>query len=142
MGEPCSQRYLADKPASEMKPPPVEEGAAAWVAAHGAVSSGQQYLRVTVQGAPETVVIDGLTVRVAGKRAPLAWNDYAMAYPGVGCGGGVETRAFAVDLDSARPSLAPNRATTTSPSRSASPTRRCTTSPPPSARTTSTGTWS
>ncbi|WSM76843.1 helix-turn-helix domain-containing protein [Streptomyces cellulosae] len=105
---PCSQRYLADKPASEMKPPPVEEGAAAWVAAHGAVSSGQQYLRVTVQGAgPETVVIDGLTVRVAGKRAPLAWNDYAMAYPGVGCGGGVETRAFAVDLDSARPSLAP-----------------------------------
>ncbi|MBT2906564.1 transcriptional regulator, partial [Streptomyces sp. McG8] len=105
---PCSQRYLADQPASEMKPPPVEEGAAAWVAAHGAVSSGQQYLRVTVQGAgPETVVIDGLTVRVAGKRAPLAWNDYAMAYPGVGCGGGVETRAFAVDLDSARPSLAP-----------------------------------
>ncbi|MGX1155456.1 helix-turn-helix domain-containing protein [Streptomyces albogriseolus] len=105
---PCSQRYLADKPASEMKPPPLEEGAAAWVAAHGAVSSGQQYLRLTVQGTgPETVVVDGLTVRVAGKRAPLAWNDYAMAYPGVGCGGGVQTRAFAVSLDSARPSLTP-----------------------------------
>ncbi|MEU0576085.1 helix-turn-helix domain-containing protein [Streptomyces griseoincarnatus] len=105
---PCSQRYLVDKPASGMKPPPLEEGAAAWVAAHGAVSSGQQYLRLTVQGTgPETVVVDGLTVRVAGKRAPLAWNDYAMAYPGVGCGGGVQTRAFAVSLDSARPSLAP-----------------------------------
>ncbi|MCX4568404.1 helix-turn-helix domain-containing protein [Streptomyces viridodiastaticus] len=105
---PCSQRYLADKPANEMKPPPLEEGAAAWVAAHGAVSSGQQYLRLTVQGTgPETVVVDGLTVRVAGKRAPLAWNDYAMAYPGVGCGGGVQTRAFAVSLDSARPSLTP-----------------------------------
>ncbi|MFJ6861217.1 helix-turn-helix domain-containing protein [Streptomyces werraensis] len=105
---PCSQRYLADKPAGEMKPPPLEEGAAAWVAAHGAVSSGQQYLRLTVQGTgPETVVVDGLTVRVAGKRAPLAWNDYAMAYPGVGCGGGVPTRAFAVSLDSARPSLTP-----------------------------------
>ncbi|MFI0506485.1 helix-turn-helix domain-containing protein [Streptomyces albogriseolus] len=105
---PCSQRYLADKPASEMKPPPLEEGAAAWVAAHGAVSSGQQYLRLTVQGTgPETVVVDGLTVRVAGKRAPLAWNDFAMAYPGVGCGGGVRTRAFAVSLDSARPSLTP-----------------------------------
>ncbi|MGA5127406.1 helix-turn-helix domain-containing protein [Streptomyces pseudogriseolus] len=105
---PCSQRYLVDKPASEMKPPPVEEGAAGWVAAHGAVSSGQQYLRLTVQGTgPETVVIDGLTVRVAGKRAPLAWNDYAMAYPGAGCGGGVQTRAFGVSLDSARPALTP-----------------------------------
>ncbi|MFF9299955.1 helix-turn-helix domain-containing protein [Streptomyces sp. NPDC014764] len=105
---PCSQRYLVDKPAGGMKPPPVEEGAAAWVAAHGAVPSGQQYLRLTVQGTgPETVVVDGLTVRVAGKRAPLAWNDYAMAYPGVGCGGGVRTRAFAVSLDSARPSLTP-----------------------------------
>ncbi|MCI4142070.1 helix-turn-helix transcriptional regulator [Streptomyces sp. MMS20-AI2-20] len=106
---PCSQRYLADKPASEMKPPPVEEGAASWVAANGAVSSGQQYLRLTVQGTgPETVVIDGLTVRVAGKRAPLAWNDFAMAYPGVGCGGGVPTRAFSVSLDSARPALTPD----------------------------------
>ncbi|MFI8206159.1 helix-turn-helix domain-containing protein [Streptomyces sp. NPDC085937] len=105
---PCSQRYLVDKPAGGMKPPPVEEGAAGWVAAHGAVSSGQQYLRLTVQGAgPETVVVDGLTVRVAGKRAPLAWNDYTMAYPGVGCGGGVRTRAFGVSLDSARPSLTP-----------------------------------
>ncbi|MFJ8901685.1 helix-turn-helix domain-containing protein [Streptomyces sp. NPDC102370] len=105
---PCSQRYLADKPAGEMKPPPVEEGAAGWVAAHGAVSSGQQYLRLTVQGTgPGTVVVDGLTVRVAGKRAPLAWNDYTMAYPGVGCGGGVRTRAFGVSLDSARPSLTP-----------------------------------
>ncbi|MFJ8186000.1 helix-turn-helix domain-containing protein [Streptomyces sp. NPDC096105] len=105
---PCSQRYLIDKPASEVNPPPVEEAAPAWVAAQGAVSSGQQYLRLTVQGTgPETVVVDGLTVRVAGKRAPLAWNDFAMAYPGVGCGGSVPTRAFTVSLDSARPAVTP-----------------------------------
>ncbi|SCD28998.1 hypothetical protein GA0115245_10068 [Streptomyces sp. di188] len=70
---PCSQHYPVDKPAGGMKPPPVEEGTAGWVAAHGAVSSGQQYLRLTVRGTgPETAVVDSLTVRVAGKRAPPA----------------------------------------------------------------------
>ncbi|MBT3149779.1 helix-turn-helix domain-containing protein [Streptomyces sp. CHD11] len=105
---PCSQRYLIDRPPGEMGPPPTEQDAPAWVGAAGAVSSGKQYVRLTVQGtSAETVVVEALTVRIAGKRTPLAWNDFAMGYPGVGCGGGVPTRAFTVALDAARPALTP-----------------------------------
>ncbi|WP_375138070.1 helix-turn-helix domain-containing protein [Streptomyces sp. Act143] len=105
---PCSQRYLIDKPPGEVPPPPVEQDAAAWVAATGAVSSGEQYLTLTVQGTgAETVVVKDLTVHMAGKRSPLAWNDYAMGYPGVGCGGNVPTRSFTVALDAARPAVVP-----------------------------------
>ncbi|MGX1561121.1 helix-turn-helix domain-containing protein [Streptomyces sp. NPDC055506] len=104
--DPCSQRYLVNRPPGQVGPPPLEQDAPAWVAATGAVPSGQQFLKLTVQGTgKETVVVDGLTVRMAGKRTPLAWNDYAMGYPGVGCGGGVPTRFFTVALDAARPSV-------------------------------------
>ncbi|GAA2608613.1 helix-turn-helix transcriptional regulator [Streptomyces roseoviolaceus] len=106
--DPCSQRYLVNRPPGQVGPPPLEQDAPAWVAANGAVPSGQQFLKLTVQGTgKETVVVDGLTVRMAGKRTPLAWNDYAMGYPGVGCGGGVPTRFFTVALDAARPSVVP-----------------------------------
>ncbi|WP_062639912.1 helix-turn-helix domain-containing protein [Streptomyces maremycinicus] len=105
---PCSQRYLIEQGPDEVRPPPVEQDAPAWVARHGAVSAGEQYLELTVQGTgDETVVVDRLTVRTVAKAAPLAWNDYAMGYPGVGCGGGVPTRAFSVALDAARPALVP-----------------------------------
>ncbi|WP_327184436.1 helix-turn-helix domain-containing protein [Streptomyces sp. NBC_01334] len=105
---PCSQRYLIERGPGQVGPPPVEQDAPAWVARHGAVSAGEQYLELTVQGTgEETVVVDSLTVRTVGKAAPLAWNDYAMGYPGVGCGGGVPTRAFSVALDAARPALVP-----------------------------------
>ncbi|MFD7688983.1 hypothetical protein [Streptomyces sp. NPDC059781] len=105
---PCSQRYLVNRPASEVKPPPQEQGATAWASSFGAVSSGQQYVQLTVQGTgDETVVVQGLTVRVAGKRSPLAWNDFVMGYPGVGCGGNVPTRSFTVALDAARPAVTP-----------------------------------
>ncbi|MFE1512423.1 helix-turn-helix domain-containing protein [Streptomyces sp. NPDC058726] len=105
---PCSQRYLIDRPAGRVGPPPTEQDAPAWAGAAGAVASGKQYLRLTVQGtSAETVVVEDLTVRIAGKRTPLAWNDFAMGYPGVGCGGGVPTRAFTVALDAARPALTP-----------------------------------
>ncbi|MFF5372488.1 helix-turn-helix domain-containing protein [Streptomyces sp. NPDC013187] len=106
---PCSQRYLVNLPPGQVKPPPPEPGAPGWVAAMGAVPSGEQFLKLTVQGAgKETVVVKGLTVRMAGKRAPLAWNDYAMGYPGVGCGGGMPTRFFTVALDAARPGVVPD----------------------------------
>ncbi|MGI5427705.1 helix-turn-helix domain-containing protein [Streptomyces sp. CA-179760] len=106
--DPCSQRYLVNRPPGQVGPPPLEQDAPAWVAANGAVPSGQQFLKLTVQGTgKKTVVVDGLTVRMAGKRTPLAWNDYAMGYPGVGCGGGVPTRFFTVALDAARPSVVP-----------------------------------
>lgn len=105
---PCSQRYLSDLPPGRVEPPPSEQDAPGWVAANGAVPSGEQFLKLTVQGkGQETVVVKRLTVRMAGKRAPLAWNDYAMGYPGVGCGGGVPTRFFTVALDAARPGVVP-----------------------------------
>ncbi|BCL22147.1 helix-turn-helix domain-containing protein [Streptomyces tuirus] len=106
--DPCSQRYLIDLPPGRVGPPPPEQDAPGWVAANGAVPSGEQFLKLTVQGkGQETVVVKRLTVRMAGKRAPLAWNDYAMGYPGVGCGGGVPTRFFTVALDAARPGVVP-----------------------------------
>ncbi|MFD8224420.1 helix-turn-helix domain-containing protein [Streptomyces massasporeus] len=105
---PCSQRYLIDLPPGRVGPPPPEQDAPGWVAANGAVPSGEQFLKLTVQGkGQETVVVKRLTVRMAGKRAPLPWNDYAMGYPGVGCGGGVPTRFFTVALDAARPGVVP-----------------------------------
>ncbi|MFG2712369.1 helix-turn-helix domain-containing protein [Streptomyces goshikiensis] len=105
---PCGQHYLIEKPPSEVGPPPLERDAPAWVAASRAVSAGEQYVTLTLQGSgKETVVLDGLTVRTVGKHAPLAWNDYAMGYPGVGCGAGVPTRSFTVALDAARPAVVP-----------------------------------
>nr|WP_308429815.1 hypothetical protein [Streptomyces ruber] len=105
---PCDARYLVDAPPSEVGPPPVEGNAAAWVRAEGAVTSGKQFIILTVQGTgPETVVVENISVRIAAKRSPLAWNDYAMAFPGAGCGGGVQTRTFNVALDAVRPGVEP-----------------------------------
>jgi hypothetical protein len=106
--DPCSQRYLADRTPTEVGPPPLEQDAPAWVSAEGAVASGQQFLTLTVQGTgEETVVVRSLKVRMTDKRSPLAWNDYAMDYPGVGCGAGVPTRSFTIALDAARPDVQP-----------------------------------
>ncbi|MET8770811.1 helix-turn-helix transcriptional regulator [Streptomyces sp. NPDC004658] len=105
---PCSQHYLIDRPPTAVSPPPLEQDAPAWVAVHRAVSAGEQFVTFTVQGTgEETVVLEKLSVRMAGKRSPLAWNDYAMGYPGVGCGGGVPTRSFTVALDAMRPAPVP-----------------------------------
>ncbi|WP_149828616.1 helix-turn-helix domain-containing protein [Streptomyces tailanensis] len=105
---PCGQRYLADREPEEVAAPPLEQDAPAWVAAAGAVSSGKQFVTLTVQGTgAETVVVDSLKVRMIEKRSPLAWNDYVMGYPGVGCGAGVPTRSFTVALDATRPEVLP-----------------------------------
>ncbi|WP_371578076.1 helix-turn-helix domain-containing protein [Streptomyces sp. NBC_01314] len=105
---PCAQRYLADRPQTKVGPPPLEQDAAAWVSSEGAVSSGQQFLTLTVQGTgEETVVVRSLKVRMVDKQSPLAWNDFAMGYPGVGCGAGVPTRSFTIALDAARPDVQP-----------------------------------
>ncbi|MFI2203894.1 helix-turn-helix domain-containing protein [Streptomyces sp. NPDC020192] len=105
---PCSQHYLIDRAPNDVSPPPLEQDAPAWVAVHKAVSAGEQYVTLTVQGTgADTVVLEGMSVRTAGRRAPLAWNDYAMGYPGVGCGGGVPTRSFTVALDALRPQVVP-----------------------------------
>ncbi len=105
---PCSQHYLIDRPPTAVAPPPLEQDAPAWVDVHKAVSAGEQFVTFTVQGTgTETVVLEKLSVRMAGKRSPLAWNDYAMGYPGVGCGGDVPTRSFTVALDAMRPAPVP-----------------------------------
>ncbi|MFJ3672090.1 helix-turn-helix domain-containing protein [Streptomyces sp. NPDC090106] len=106
--DPCSQHYLVDQPPAKVAPPPLEADASAWVRAAGAVSAGEQFVTLTVQGTgEETVVLDSLVVRMAGRRTPLAWSDYAMGYPGVGCGGNVPTHSFTVALDATRPAVAP-----------------------------------
>ncbi|MFF9089005.1 helix-turn-helix domain-containing protein [Streptomyces sp. NPDC014991] len=106
--DPCSQHYLIDRRPAEVSPPPSEQDAPAWVDVHQAVSAGEQFVTFTVQGTgEETVVLEELSVRMAGKRSPLAWNDYAMGYPGVGCGGGVPTHSFTVALDGMRPAPVP-----------------------------------
>ncbi|MFB8403169.1 helix-turn-helix domain-containing protein [Streptomyces sp. NPDC055912] len=102
---PCTQHYLIDREPEQVPPPPTEQDAPGWIAALDAVPGGDQLLRLTVQGTGrQTVVLEALHVRVVTKKAPVAWNDYVM---GVGCGGEVSTKAFAVDLDAGRPTAVP-----------------------------------
>ncbi|WP_323186785.1 hypothetical protein [Streptomyces sp. NBC_00878] len=102
---PCSQHYLVDRKFEQVPPPPGETDARGWVSALGGVAAGEQMLALTVQGTGEaTVVVEALHVRVVDKSAPLAWNDFAM---GNGCGGGVETTSFGVNLDAGRPATSP-----------------------------------
>ncbi|MEU9961506.1 helix-turn-helix transcriptional regulator [Streptomyces sp. NPDC050982] len=102
---PCSQHYLVDRKPEQVPPPPSESDARGWVSALGGVAGGQQMLALTVQGTGQaTVVLEALHVRVVEKSAPLAWNDFEM---GVGCGGGVETTSFGVNLDAGRPATSP-----------------------------------
>ncbi|WP_406159082.1 helix-turn-helix domain-containing protein [Streptomyces canus] len=101
--DPCSQHFLVDSDPEQVGPPATEENAPRWSAAYGAVASGEQRVALTVQGTGEdTVVVNSLHVRVLTKGAPLAWNDYSM---GVGCGGGVGTKSFDVDLDDGSPTV-------------------------------------
>ncbi|MFE5869364.1 helix-turn-helix domain-containing protein [Streptomyces roseifaciens] len=103
--DPCSQRYLVDRAPGDVTPPPTEQDAPGWVSTLGGVAAGGQYIEITLQGAgKDTVVLEGLHVRVQGTKAPLPWNSYIM---GVGCGGDVSTKSFGVDLDAARPAVTP-----------------------------------
>ncbi|MFI0815040.1 helix-turn-helix domain-containing protein [Streptomyces sp. NPDC021098] len=100
---PCSQHFLVDREPEKVGPPAAEQDAPRWAVAYGAVSSGEQRVALTVQGTgKDTVVLEALHVRVVSKGAPLAWNDYSM---GVGCGGGVGTKSFDVDLDNGSPTV-------------------------------------
>ncbi|WP_416874690.1 helix-turn-helix domain-containing protein [Kitasatospora sp. SC0581] len=100
---PCYQHFLVDSPPQQVGPPANEPEAPRWAAAYGAVASGEQRVALTVQGTgKDTVVLEALHVRVVTKGAPLPWNDYAM---GVGCGGGVESASFDIDLDSGSPTV-------------------------------------
>lgn len=101
----CGHRYLIDRPPTQVAPPPTEQDAPTWAAAHDAVHGGTTNVEVTVQGrASSAVVLQALHVRVVGRRTPLAWSSFAMDN---GCGGSLTPRAFAVNLDAARPLARP-----------------------------------
>lgn len=106
--EPCGHPYLVNKAPGTLSPPPNEQDAASWVSANGAVSARDQTVKLTVQGrGKETVVLESLNVRVVGTSAPLTWTNYKMGYLGVGCGGNIPQRSFAVNLDAAVPRPTP-----------------------------------
>nr|WSY52980.1 helix-turn-helix domain-containing protein [Streptomyces sp. NBC_00886] len=103
--DPCSQSYLVDRAPAKVPPPPAEQDAPGWVSAMGGVSADGQYLELTLQGTgQDTVVLNALHVRVVSSDTPLAWTAYTM---GVGCGGGVSTKSFDVDLDAGNPDAEP-----------------------------------
>ncbi|MEU9046984.1 MULTISPECIES: hypothetical protein [unclassified Kitasatospora] len=94
-------RYVVDRPPSQVPRPPAVVDVPAWVSKVGAVPGHYQSIELTVQGTgSETVVLTALNVRIARIAAPLAWNAYAMAD---GCGGGVGVHSYDLDLDAARP---------------------------------------
>ncbi|MBT2411630.1 helix-turn-helix domain-containing protein [Streptomyces sp. ISL-12] len=104
-GGPCDQNFLVDRSPENVLEPPPQQDSAGWIASYGAVAAGRQQVSFTVQGTgEETVVLNALHVRVLSSDAPLTWNEYAM---GVGCGGGVGTKAFDVSLDLGNPLATP-----------------------------------
>ncbi|WP_218002005.1 helix-turn-helix domain-containing protein [Microtetraspora malaysiensis] len=106
--DPCTPRYLVNRPPSQVQAPPAGQEAPTWVAAHGAVTSGDQLIEIAVQGTgAEAVVLHSIRVRVAASDPALPWNDYLMGFRDVGCGGPLTPRGFEVDLDAARPIATP-----------------------------------
>ncbi|MEU6373589.1 helix-turn-helix transcriptional regulator [Streptomyces sp. NPDC046909] len=103
--DPCGPHILIDREPEQVPPPPNEPDARGWNAALGGVTGGEQMVALTVQGTGKaTVVLEDLHVRIVEKSAPLTWNDYRMHD---GCGGGVDTTAFDVNLDDGRPLVSP-----------------------------------
>ncbi|MFJ6936213.1 helix-turn-helix domain-containing protein [Streptomyces sp. NPDC101132] len=101
----CDHAYLSARGPAEMAPPPVEQDAAGWAAAQRAVHAKDQIVEVTLAGrGAEPVVLQAVHVRVAHRRAPLAWNVYTMSQ---GCGGALTPAHFAVNLDAPRPLARP-----------------------------------
>ncbi len=102
---PCSARYLINRPPEKVSPPPAVQEAPGWVNALGAVAADEHRIELTVQGTGEkTVVLQALRVRVVERAGVPAWNAYRM---GIGCGGDVPTRTFAVDLAAGNPAPVP-----------------------------------
>ncbi|MEU6995671.1 helix-turn-helix transcriptional regulator [Streptomyces sp. NPDC046465] len=103
--DPCGMDFLVNRKPDEVPQQPAAQDTPGWVGDLGAVASGNQFIEVTVQGlGKETVVLEGMDVRVQSTSAPLTWNNYQMA---TGCGGNVSTKSFHVDLDDAAPRVTP-----------------------------------
>jgi hypothetical protein len=103
--DPCSQYFLVNSEPARVSTPANEQDAPGWAASAGAVSADNQLVGLTLQGRSKaTVVLEALHVRVVQSGPALPWNRYAM---GSGCGGGVDTKSFAVNLDAGRPTVTP-----------------------------------
>ena len=98
----CARDILVDRP-PEQTPPTVDlQDTSAWVNALNGVVTRHQDLSVTVQGTDNrTVVLDALHVRtVSSDEPPSTGNVYVL---GDGCGGGVDTSIFDINLDMPHP---------------------------------------
>ncbi|MDQ0312877.1 transcriptional regulator with XRE-family HTH domain [Kitasatospora herbaricolor] len=104
-GTGCGYDYVIDKAPRQVPPPPAPQDAAPWARAEGAVHGGRTPVDITVQGRTEAaVVLEALRVRVVGRAAPARGTVYST---GQGCGGDLDPRSFAVDLDLDRPIARP-----------------------------------
>ncbi|WP_181727660.1 helix-turn-helix transcriptional regulator [Streptomyces sp. PT12] len=101
----CGHRYLVDRPAAEVPPPPIQQDAEPWAERLGAVHGGSTIVEATVRPSGDApVVVESLHVRVTERSAPLDWPAFDMS---LGCGGALTPAAFAVDLDEQRPIARP-----------------------------------
>jgi hypothetical protein len=101
----CDHDYVIDKAPRQVPPPPLPQDAAPWARTQGAVHGGQTLVDIAVQGRTNTaVVLEALRVRVVGRAAPMKGTVY---FTGQGCGGDLDPRSFAVDLDMSRPIARP-----------------------------------
>ncbi|MEU1529904.1 transcriptional regulator [Streptomyces fagopyri] len=97
----CNHDYVIDKAPQRVPPPPAPQDAAPWARTQDAVHGGQTLVAVSVQGRTDAaVVLEALRVRVVGRAAPMKGTVYST---GQGCGGDMNPRSFAVDLDMDRP---------------------------------------
>ncbi|MFE4604960.1 helix-turn-helix domain-containing protein [Kitasatospora indigofera] len=104
-GAGCDHDYVIDKAPQQVPPPPVPQDAASWAHSQGAVHGGRTLMEISVQGRTDTaVVVEALRVRVVGRSAPVRGTVYST---GQGCGGDLDPRTFAVDLDIDRPIARP-----------------------------------
>ncbi|MFC9328768.1 helix-turn-helix domain-containing protein [Kitasatospora sp. NPDC057015] len=97
----CDHDYVIDKAPEQVPRPPAPQDATPWARNQGAVHGGQTLVEISVQGrTDEAVVLEALRVRVVERAAPVKGTVYAT---GQGCGGDLDPRTFAVNLDLDRP---------------------------------------
>jgi Helix-turn-helix domain len=97
----CGRDILVDRAPAQVPPPPSVQDTSAWVTAIDGIPTGSMDLSVTVQGTgAETVVLQALHVRTVTGPPPARGTVYVL---GDGCGGGVDSTIFDVDLDKPHP---------------------------------------
>jgi hypothetical protein len=98
----CNRNILVDRAPAQVPPTVDVQDTPAWVRAMDGVVTGNHELAVTIQGTGDrTVVLESLNVRTTESNdPPTAGNVYEL---GNGCGGGVDTSIFDVDLDQPHP---------------------------------------